>query len=97
MFRYSHKRSIDPTIEVIFFNGPERFLNLGEDIITTNVLTKFLNPWNINVTSRVFTHFFESDLVTQFVTSRDQSRTRPTICFIGGIGLTKSFVDWTKK
>ncbi|KAH3785743.1 hypothetical protein DPMN_163836 [Dreissena polymorpha] len=55
-------RKLPRPLAAMFFNQPEPFFELVQDIIITNVLTKFHKDWRINVTSRVLTRFYYSHI-----------------------------------
>ncbi|KAH3833285.1 hypothetical protein DPMN_106591 [Dreissena polymorpha] len=54
-FYYSHKRKNAPPLGSHFFQANIIIFELIQDIIETNLLTKFHEDWTINVASRVLT------------------------------------------
>ena len=54
-FYYSHIRKNARPLEAIFFQANIIIFELIQDIIETNLLTKFHEDWTINVASRVLT------------------------------------------
>ncbi|KAH3873121.1 hypothetical protein DPMN_036347 [Dreissena polymorpha] len=61
-FYYSHIRKIAPPLGSHVFQANIIIFNLIQDIIETNLLTKFHEDWTINVASRVLTRFYHSHI-----------------------------------
>ncbi|KAH3750723.1 hypothetical protein DPMN_185254 [Dreissena polymorpha] len=59
-FYYSHIRKNAPPLGSHFFQANIIIYELIQDIIETNLLTKFHEDWPINVASRVLTRFYYS-------------------------------------
>ncbi|KAH3727004.1 hypothetical protein DPMN_052928 [Dreissena polymorpha] len=59
-FYYSHIRKNAPPLGSHVFQANVTIFELIQDIIETNLLTKFHEDWTINVASRVFTMFYYS-------------------------------------
>ncbi|KAH3784660.1 hypothetical protein DPMN_162623 [Dreissena polymorpha] len=62
-FYYSHiRKNAPPPPGSLFFQANIIIFKLIQDIIKTNLLTKFHEDWTINVASRVFTRFYYSHI-----------------------------------
>jgi hypothetical protein len=61
-FYYSHIRNNAPTPGGHIFQSTAIILELIQDIIGMNLLTKFHEDWTINVASRVLTRFYYSHI-----------------------------------
>ena len=61
-FYYSHIRKNAPPLGSHVFQANVTIFELIQDIIETNLLTKFHEDWTINVASRVLTMFYYSHI-----------------------------------
>ncbi|KAH3713525.1 hypothetical protein DPMN_073317 [Dreissena polymorpha] len=62
-FYYNHIRKNAPLLGSNFFQANIIIFELIQDIIETNLLTKFHEDWTLNVASRVLTRFYYSHIL----------------------------------
>ncbi|KAH3861516.1 hypothetical protein DPMN_024446 [Dreissena polymorpha] len=85
-FYYSHIRKNAPPLRSHFFQANIMIFELIQDIIETNLLTKFHEDWTINVASRVLTRFYYSHIT---------KNAPPMVVMFGTNLLSKFHEDWT--
>jgi len=101
-FYYSHIRKTATPPGSHVFQPTGTIFKLVQDIIRTNVLTKFHEDWTINVTSRVLTRFYYSHIrktappLGGHVFHPTETIFELVQDFIGTHVPTKFHEDWTK-